>query len=110
MSQGKPDFPKTVGFGAIGYMPAEPEHTGGSVNYYRVDIARPTTEGTEPYTAECNDIIEALGMNYAEGNVFKALWRRCAARTLGKHKQGNNARYDAEKIEFFAKRVMQQES
>lgn len=81
------------------------EHTGFSVNYYKVDIANPTVEGVDPYTAECNDIIEALGMNYAEGNVFKAIWRSCAERTLGKKKIGNDALYDAEKLVFFSKRI-----
>lgn len=88
--------------------PAEPkpEYTGGSVSYYTVQIARPTTPGRAPYTAECNDIIEALGMNYAEGNAFKAIWRRCAART-GKVKAGyKDGKYDAEKVVFFGQRMV----
>lgn len=96
------------------YVPATPatsgEHTGKSVSYYQVDIKAPTTKGRAPYTAECNDIIEALGMNYAEGNAFKALWRKAAARTLGKAKAGNTALYDAEKVEFFGARLVAQES
>jgi len=83
------------------------EYTGLSSNYYKVDITNPTSEDNEPYTAECNDIIEALGMTYAEGNVFKAVWRRCAARTLGKEKKGNNSKYDAEKMVFFSNRVLE---
>ena len=60
--------------------------------------------------AECNDIIEALGMNYAEGNAFKAIWRRAAARTLGKAKKGyEDGLYDAQKVEFFGKRLVEQE-
>jgi hypothetical protein len=86
----------------------EPEYTGGSSSYYLVHITNPTTKGTAPYTAECNDIIEALGMNYAEGNVFKAIWRRRAAE-LGKLKKGyDNGLYDAEKIEFFGHRLVVQ--
>ncbi len=84
------------------------EHTGLSSNYYVVPITNPTTKGMPNYTAECNDIIEALDMNFAEANVFKALWRRCAARTLGKHKKGNNELYDAEKIFFFSERILSQ--
>lgn len=84
------------------------EHTGLSVDYYKVAIKKPTSGGAE-YTAECNDIIEALGMSYAEGNVFKALWRKCAARTLGKQKKGNTSLYDAEKIVFFGKRILEGE-
>ena len=91
-----------------GYSPEVGEKSGGSVDYYQVDIKTPTTEGRDPYTAECNDIIEALGMNYAEGNAFKALWRSCAERTLGKKKAGGDSVYDAEKMVFFSKRVLVQ--
>jgi hypothetical protein len=85
------------------------EYTGGSVSYYQVRIGNPTSGG-DAYTAECNDIIEALGMNYAEGNAFKAIWRRCAARTLGKAKAGyKDGLYDAEKVVFFGQRMVAQE-
>lgn len=85
----------------------EQEHTGGSVSYYKVEVKSPTTF-EQAYWAECNDIIEALDMNYAEGNAFKAIWRRCAERQ-GKKKKGNNTFYDAEKIVFFAQRILEQE-
>lgn len=87
-----------------------PEYSGGSVNYYKVEIKDPTTEGVQPYTAECNDIIEALGMNYAEGNAFKAIWRRAAQETLGLRKAGakEDGLYDAQKVEFFGKRLVVQ--
>ena len=89
--------------------PTTPEYTGGSVSYYRVQITNPTS-GTDAYQAECNDIIEALGMNYAEGNAFKAIWRKCAARTLGKAKAGyEDGLYDAEKVVFFGQRMVSQE-
>lgn len=78
------------------------EHTGGSVNYYKVDIKQPVTEGIQPYTAECLDVALALGMTIPEFNMFKAIWRTAAERTLGKAKAGNNAKYDAEKTKFFA--------
>jgi hypothetical protein len=91
-----------------GEAPAE-EYTGGSSSYYTVEVKNPTTPGNPQYTAECNDIIEALGMNYAEGNAFKALWRRAAARQ-GKRKKGyTDGLYDAEKIEFFGARLVAQE-
>lgn len=86
----------------------EQRPTGGSVDYYRVRIDRPTSN-VDSYTAECNDIIEALKMNYAEGNAFKAIWRRCAAR-LGKLKPGyTNGLYDAEKAAFFSQRMIEQD-
>lgn len=88
----------------------EPEYTGGSVSYYRVRVVAPTSEDLRPYIAECNDIIEALGMTYAEGNVFKAVWRRCAARTLGKAKAHyQDGLYDAEKAVFFSARILTKE-
>lgn len=88
----------------------KPIYTGGSSDYYKVTIKFPTNTFGLPYTAECNDIIEALGMNFAEGNAFKALWRRAAQRTLGLRKAGakDDGLYDAEKIEFFGKRLVVQ--
>ena len=84
------------------------EYTGGSVSYYSVHIEN-STSGRAPYTAECNDIIEALGMNYAEGNAFKAIWRSCAARNLGLSKKGyDDRKYDAEKVVFFGQRMVEQ--
>jgi hypothetical protein len=83
------------------------EHTGGSVNYYKVHVANPTTL-PEAYYAEANDIIESLGLTFAEGNLFKAVWRIAADRN-GKKKKGNNPVYDAEKLVFFAERVLMQE-
>lgn len=87
--------------------PQEAEHTGGSVNYYKVHVAHPTTL-PEAYDAEANDIIESLGLTFAEGNLFKAIWRMAADRN-GKKKKGNNSVYDAEKLVFFAERVLVQE-
>lgn len=84
------------------------EYTGGSVSYYTVQVKQPTNKNLPPYAAECNDIIEALGMNYAEGNAFKAIWRSCAARNLGKGKDGyKDGKYDAEKVVFFGQRMLE---
>lgn len=86
-----------------------PIYTGGSSDYYKVDVKSPTSGG-KAYSAECNDIIEALGMNFAEGNAFKALWRRAAQRTLGLRKAGakDDGLYDAEKVVFFGERLVAQ--
>lgn len=84
------------------------EYTGGSVSYYKVPVKYPTSGG-EPYDAECNDLIEALGMNFAEGNAFKAIWRLCAARR-GLSKRGyDEGVYDAEKVVFFGQRMVVQQ-
>jgi hypothetical protein len=85
----------------------DPRHwklTGGSSDYYKARIHSPTTAPL-PYIAECNDVIEALQMNFAEGNAFKAIWRKAAAR-LGNGKPGTTDRYDAEKIVFFGLRLL----
>ncbi len=78
--------------------------TGGSSDYYKVLISNPTSGGPG-YAAECNDIIEALDMTFAEGNIMKALWRRAAERS-GNGKPGTTSVYDAEKIVFFAQRLL----
>lgn len=90
--------------------PTDGETSGGSCDYYRVTIDNPTTEAQEKYTAECNDVIEALNMTYAEANMFKEIWRSASARTLGKKKAGHTSLRGAEKIEFFAKRNLIQKS
>lgn len=91
-------------------MKTNDEYTGGSTTYYQVDVTHPINEQAQPYTAECQDIIDALGMTFNEGNAFKALWRRCAARTLGKSKRGyTDGLYDAEKVVFYGERLVQLE-
>lgn len=81
------------------------EHTGGSVNYYRVTIVDPTSLDIKPYIAECNDIIEVLEMTPAMANIFKAVWRM-AASLKGKKKKGLTLKYDAEKTVFFSRRLL----
>jgi hypothetical protein len=86
----------------------EGEHSGFNVNYYCVDIKRPKRPEWQPYQAEAEDIIEALGMTFAEGTVFKSLWRSCAARTLGKLKLGGDDVRDAEKMCYYSQRTLAQ--
>jgi hypothetical protein len=87
------------------------ELTGSHSSYYDVTIrdwTNPEHQQDKPATICCNDIIEALDMNYAQGNAFKALWR-IAASNQGKTKKGNTTVYDAEKVVFFADRILVQE-
>ena len=87
------------------------EYTGGKTSYYEIQVTHPTREGRQPYIAECNDIIEALGMNFAEGEAFKALWRRAAARQLDVTKKNyTDGLYDAEKVAFYGDRLVIQSS
>jgi hypothetical protein len=80
--------------------------TGGSSDYYKVQVAKPTSSN-QPYIAEANDIIEGLGMTFAEGNILKAIWR-IAKERQGQGKPGTSAEYDAEKVIFFAQRILAQ--
>lgn len=90
-------------------IPAEikPQLTGGLTNYYLVHVAKPQRENQVAYTAECEDIIEALGLTFNEANMFKAIWRSANARK-GNGKPDHKAKYDAEKIVHYAKRNMRQ--
>ncbi len=73
-------------------------------HYYRVDVRDPMSPEVQAYTAECADIIEALGMTFNEGEAFKALWRLAAARQ-GRVKAGNKLQYDADKVAHYGARV-----
>ena len=81
------------------------ELTGGKVNYYLVQVEAPQREEQPPYQAECEDIIQALGMTFDEGCIFKALWRTAAARQ-GNGKPGQKGVYDAEKMVHYAGRIL----
>lgn len=82
--------------------------SGGLNNWYVVPVKNPQRKEQEPYQAECEDIIQALGMTFDEGCAFKALWRNAAAR-MGNGKPGNEAIYDAEKLVHYANRVLAKE-
>jgi hypothetical protein len=89
-------------------MTTQDKATGSDTNYYLLDIPNP--KRLDPYKVECEDIIEALQMNFAEGNVFKAIWRSCAANALGIKKPGSDKYgvYDAEKIVYYGSRLVNQ--
>lgn len=83
----------------------KPKLSGGKVNYYLVWVQNPQREEQAPYQAECEDIIEALGLNFDEGNIFKEIWRTANERN-GNGKPGNNAVRAAEKIKHYAERIL----
>lgn len=85
-------------------MATKGESSGGLTNYYLVTVHKPQRPEQPPYQAECEDIIEALNMNFNEANVFKEIWRTANAR-LGKKKLGNTPKRSAEKILHYAKRI-----
>ena len=82
--------------------------SGGLNNWYVVPVKHPQRKEQEPYQAECEDIIQALGMTFDEGCAFKALWRNAAAR-MGNGKPGNKALYDCEKLVHYANRILTKE-
>lgn len=84
---------------------AETKLKGGKVNYYLVRVEHPQREEQPPYTAECEDIGEALGLTPNEMNVFKEIWRSANARK-GNGKPGHAAIYGAEKIVHYAGRIL----
>ena len=73
---------------------------GGVSNWYTLDVL--STQGKANYTAVCDDIILALNMSFQEGEVFKAVWRKAAAR-MGNGKPGNTALYNAQKVTHYGK-------
>ena len=82
--------------------------SGGLNNWYVVPVKHPQRKEQEPYQAECEEIIQALGMTFDEGCAFKALWRNAAAR-MGNGKPGNTSVYDAEKLVHYANRILAKE-
>lgn len=99
--------PLTKQIQRVAKTPAKAEvkqNNGSNGSYYEVDCVS-HKDGRE-YLAECQDIIDALQMTFNEGNTFKSLWRLAAAR-LGKVKgEGGKELYDAQKVEFYGKRVL----
>lgn len=80
------------------------ENSGLECDYYWVNIVNPV-RGRDPYTAEAQDIMEALNMTFTEGTIFKSLWRKAAERQ-GKQKLGNSALRDAQKCKFYSDRLL----
>lgn len=79
--------------------------TGGRNNYYLVQVKHPQREEQPAYQAECEDIIQALGLTFDEGCAFKAIWRTANARK-GNGKPDQKALYDAEKLVHYANRIL----
>ena len=87
--------------------PAPVKLEGGLVNYYLVQVNHPQRE-VPPYQAECEDIMEALGLTPNEANIFKEIWRSANARK-NNGKPGHSALYGAQKILHYAKRILRKE-
>lgn len=82
------------------------ENSGGICLYYQAEVTRPQTPNqVEPYNANCEDIIQALGLTFDEGCEFKSIWRRARARQ-GFVKAESSAVRDAQKAVHYAGRVL----
>lgn len=77
----------------------KPESSGGSCDYYKADVY--SVELDTVQSVECKDVMHSLGLNHAEINMFKEIWRGAAARQ-GKKKEGSTPLRGAQKIKFFA--------
>jgi hypothetical protein len=76
----------------------ELENSGFNVNYYSVEVRHPKRPGKAPYTFEVEDLIEAMDLNFHEGNVLKSLVRSVNERNFGASKKGSDYVRDAEKM------------
>ena len=81
------------------------ENSGGRVNYYLVEVKHPQREDQPAYQAECEDLIEAMELNFDEANIFKEIWRTARARQ-GTKKEGNSELRAAQKIVHYGKRIL----
>lgn len=83
---------------------APAQAVGGLNDYWTTRVEHPQRQGQAPYTAECEDLIQSLGLTFDEGCAFKALWRIAQTRK-GIGKPGGSILYDAEKTEHYGKRI-----
>jgi hypothetical protein len=85
---------------------SQKESSGLRVNYYLVQVDYPQREEQPPYQAECEDIIDALGLTPDEANIFKEIWRTANERTHGKGKEGNTPLRATQKLVHYSGRLL----
>jgi hypothetical protein len=85
---------------------SQKESSGLRVNYYLVQVDTPQREEQPPYQAECEDIMDALGLVPDEANIFKEIWRTANERTHGKGKEGNTPLRAAQKLVHYSGRML----
>lgn len=78
---------------------------GGFVDYYLAEVPHPQRPSQDPYTAECEDIIESLELNFDEANIFKEIWRTARGRQ-GIGKDGNTELRAAQKYHHYSGRLL----
>lgn len=85
-------------------MPDEVKASGLDNDYWVVEIKHPRRLGA-PYKVEAEDLIEAMGMPFAEATVFKSLWRLMQLRA-GRGKPGSTEKYEGEKMVYYSGRTL----
>ena len=87
--------------------PVSVESQATQCAYYECSVDHPQnpSQGGVPYTPNCEDIIQALGLTFDEGCEFKSIWRRARARQ-GFAKAESDAVRDATKAVHYAQRVL----
>lgn len=93
--------------GIVGGGEPKVESQGTQCEYYEcpVDYPQNPRQGEVAYIANCEDLIQALGMTFDEGCEFKSLWRRARARQ-GFVKAESTAVRDAAKAVHYAQRIL----
>jgi|AntRauTorckE5430_2_1112549.scaffolds.fasta_scaffold13520_3 hypothetical protein len=93
---------------AIGQNGSTGEHysSGSDNDYWIARINSP--KRLEPYSAECEDLIELFQMTFQEGEAFKALWRKGQMR-IGNGKPGDTLLRNSEKVYHFGGRMVAME-
>lgn len=87
-------------------MNVKVENSGGHCEYYHCEVTHPQNPNQKVgYIANCEDIIQALGLTFDEGCEFKSIWRRGRGRQ-GFVKAESTALRDAIKAVHYAKRVL----
>lgn len=88
-------------------MSNDPENSGSFCNYYLAHIKRPQNpeQAGVPFVVNCEDVIQALGMTFDEGCIFKSLWRTANAR-LGVKKADISPVREATKQVHYAQRIL----
>lgn len=83
------------------------ENQATQCEYYECPVDHPQNprQDGQAYVANCEDIIQALGLTFDEGCEFKSLWRRARARQ-GFVKAESTALRDAEKAHHYSGRVL----
>lgn len=77
--------------------------SGGLNSYYLARVEYPQRKEQRPYTAECEDIIDALQLTWEEANILKEIWRTAKGRQ-GQGKSVNTKKRAADKIVHYALR------